>query len=131
MEKDFQAEHLGGVDSKEQRSGRLRLESSVLYLGIKPLAVLQLALARRIFLGNVSSPRLATETTKESILWLIICSTDWRPSNVVSAEDLHLVGRPCMVRRIFLCNLSIESSSDFESVHISLPYRRIGRLRAR
>ena len=74
---DFQAEHLG-VDSKEQRSGRLRLESSVLYLGIKPLAVLQLALARRIFLGNASSPRLATETTKESILWLIICSTDWR-----------------------------------------------------
>jgi len=55
LEKDFQAEHLGGVDSKEQRSGRLRLESSVLYLGIKPLAVLQLALARRIFLGNASA----------------------------------------------------------------------------
>ena len=52
MKKDFQAEHLGGVDSKEQRSGRLRLESRVLYLGIKPLAVLQLALARIIFLGN-------------------------------------------------------------------------------
>ena len=66
MEKDFQAEHLGGVDSKEQRSGRLKLESRVLYLGIKPLAVLQLALARRIFLGNASSPSWPQKQQKKA-----------------------------------------------------------------
>ena len=109
------------------QSGRLSSNKSLLYVGVIPL-VLGLLLLAIIFFASHSPLRFGIEPMKHRCFLLIWDSMLTVTSKVVSAEELHLTGRPWIVRRIFLFMRSMIVISVFVRLQSSAPNSIIGHI---
>ena len=93
------------LDTKQCKDGSFKSSSDFSQTGIIPVQLGKLSLHSLTCLGKSEELIAARELAKQICLCGIMEGTSSEPSKVLRAALGHLVGRPWIVLRIFLCTL--------------------------